>query len=119
MIVKELQKRFGEIFLGGKSISTDMFFILENIRITFQMDASEFKGLLYNMLSEEPFANHRLDMTDEKDDYTISYYVSQNFGITIGETMTCLTCHTTKPPNIFNDLSFIYHWKKYHRKGKE
>ena len=47
------------------------------------MDASEFEGLLYNMLSEEPFANHRLDMTDEKDDYTISDYVSQHFGILI------------------------------------
>ena len=30
------------------------------------MDASEFEGLLYNMFSEEPFANHRLDMTDLK-----------------------------------------------------
>ena len=47
------------------------------------MDASEFEGLLYNMFSEEPFANHRLDMTDEKDDYTISDYVSQHFEITI------------------------------------
>ena len=62
------------------------------------MDASEFEGLLYNMLSEEPFANHRLDMTDEKDDYTISDYVSQHFGITIGETWTCLTCHAKKKP---------------------
>ena len=77
-----------------------MFFILENIRINCQMDASEFEGLLYNMLSEEPFANHNLDMTDEKYDFTISDYVSQNFGITIGETMTYLTCHATKPPNI-------------------
>ena len=43
-----------------------------------QMDASEFEGLLYYMLFEEPFANHRLDMTDENEDYTISDYVSQN-----------------------------------------
>ena len=50
------------------------------------MDASEFEGLLYNMLSEEPFANHIFDMTDEKDDYTISDYVSHYFGISIGET---------------------------------
>ena len=42
------------------------------------MHASQFEGLLYNMLYEEPFANHRLDMTDEKDDYTISYYVSHH-----------------------------------------
>ena len=59
------------------------------------------------MLSEEPFANHRLDMTDENDDYTIYDYVSQHFGITIGKTMTCLTCRATKSPNIFNDFSFI------------
>ena len=70
--MKELQKYFGEIYLGEKTISTGDLFILTNIRINFQMDASEFEGLLYNMLSEEPFANHRLDMTDEKDDYTIS-----------------------------------------------
>ena len=48
------------------------------------------------MLSEEPFANHRLDMTDERDDYNIYDYVSQHFGITIGETWTCLTCHAKK-----------------------
>ena len=45
------------------------------------------------MLSEEPFANHRFDMTDEKNDYTKSDYVSQYFGITIGETWTCFTCN--------------------------
>ena len=60
------------------------------------MDASEFEGLLYIMLSEEPFANHRLYMKDEKDGYTISDYVSQYFGITIGETRTCRTCHASK-----------------------
>ena len=41
-----------------------MFFILENITTNCQMDASEFEGMLYTMLSEEPFENHRLDMTD-------------------------------------------------------
>ena len=33
MIMKELQKKIGEIYLGEKTISTDHFFILENIRI--------------------------------------------------------------------------------------
>ena len=98
MIVKELQKQFGEIYSGGeKEISTYLFFILENLRTIFQMDASEFEGLLYNTLSEVTFANHRLDMTDEKDDYTISDYVSYHFGITIIETWTCLTCHAKEP----------------------
>ena len=44
------------------------------------MDAGEFEGLLYNMLSEETFKNQRFEMTDEKEDYTISDYVYQHFG---------------------------------------
>ena len=74
--MKELQKCFGEIYSGEKSISTDVFFILENPRINCHMDAGEFEGLLYNMLSEETFKNQRFEMTDKKDDYTISDYVS-------------------------------------------
>ena len=91
----------GEIYIGEKkTISTDDFFILESIRIHCHMDASEFEELLYNMLSEEPFANHRLNMIDGKYDYTISNHVSQNFGITIGETWTCLNCHSKKIQSI-------------------
>ena len=46
MIVKELQKRFGRIYLGGgETINTDGFFIISNIRIDCQMDAAEFEGL--------------------------------------------------------------------------
>ena len=78
IIMKELQKIFGEIYLGGKCFSTDMFLILTNIRINCQMNASKFEELLYNMLSEEPFANHRLDTTDENKEYKISDYVSQH-----------------------------------------
>ena len=52
------------------------------------------------MLSEEPFKNHRIDMTYEKYDYNISDYVSQHFGIAIGETWTCLTCHAKKIQSI-------------------
>ena len=62
-----------------------MFFILANITTNCHMDASEFGGVLYTMLSEELFANHRLDMTDGNEEYTISDYVSQNFFITIVE----------------------------------
>ena len=64
------------------------------------MDAGEFEGLLYNMLSEETFVNHIFYMTDENNDYTISDYVSQYFVITIGETWTCLTCHSRKTQSI-------------------
>ena len=97
MIMKELQKIFGEIHLGGGEIAIDVFFILENLSINFQMDAGEFEVLLYNMLSEEPFKNQIFYMTDEKYDYTISHYVSQHFGILIGETWTCIICHAKKP----------------------
>ena len=106
MIMKESHNKFGEIHLGGKkTISTDVFFILENITTNFQMDASKVEGLLYTMLSKEPFENHRLDMTDENEEYTISYYVYQHFAITIGETWTCLTCRATKYPKIFKDFT--------------
>ena len=50
------------------------------------MDAVEFEGLLYNVLSKYPSKNQIFDMTYEKYDYTISDYVSQHFGISIGET---------------------------------
>ena len=84
MIFRELQFVFGEIYLGGKkTISTDMFFILSNITTNCQMDASEFEGMIYTMLSEEPFAHHIIDMTDRNEEITIYYYLSQNFSITI------------------------------------
>ena len=47
MVMKELQKKIGEIYLGGgKTISTDELFIFENIRINCQIDAIEFKGVI-------------------------------------------------------------------------
>ena len=82
------------------------------------MYASKFEGFLYSMLSEEPFANHRLDMTDENNDYNISDYVSHYFGIAIGETWTCLTCHTKKP-KVLNDDSFIFPLEEISQKGKK
>ena len=56
------------------------------------MDAGGFDGLLYTILSEEPFNNQIFHMKEETDDYTIGDYFSQHFGILIEETMTCLTC---------------------------
>ena len=64
------------------------------------MEEVEFEALLYNMLSEQPFKNQISDMIDKKDDYTISDYVYQHFGIIIGETWTCLTFHATTPPKL-------------------
>ena len=58
------------------------------------------------MLSEKLSKNQRFDMTDENDDYTISNYVSQNFGILIGETWKCLTCHDPPPQTIKTRLIY-------------
>ena len=93
MIFRELQKTFGEIYLGGKkTISTYMFFMVANISTSCQMDAIEFEGMIFNMLSEEPFTHPKLDGPDGNEVITISDYLSQNFSVTIGETWTCLTC---------------------------
>ena len=70
------------------------------------------------MLSEETSANHRLDMKDGNEEYTISDYVSHNFAITIGETWTCLTCNITKSPRILKDFAFILPLEPISKKGK-
>ena len=70
------------------------------------------------MLSEEPFANHRLDMTDGNEEYTISYYMYQHFAKTIGETWTYLTCHSTKSPKLFKDFAFILPSEEISKEGK-
>ena len=57
------------------------------------MYAAEFEGLLYTTFPAQPFNNQRIHMTEEQDNYTISDYVSQHFGMLIRETMTCLLCH--------------------------
>ena len=56
-------------------MSTDIFFIVANITTNCQMDASEFEGMIYNMLSEEPFTNHILENPDgmKKLQYLIIY----------------------------------------------
>ena len=70
---------WGDIFGRKKTISTDMFFIVANITTTCQIDTSEFEGMIYNMLSEEPFTHHILEDPDGNEEITISDYLSQNF----------------------------------------
>ena len=67
----------------GKKIATDVFFMLENIRIYCEMDAGEFQELLYTIFSEEPFNNQIFHTKEETDDYTIGDYVYQHFGMLI------------------------------------
>ena len=77
------------------------------------MCAGEFEGLLYTILSEEPFNNQRFNMTEETDDYTIADF-SQNFGMIFGWTMICLTCHENMRPKVLKDDSFISPLGKLH-----
>ena len=71
------------------------------------MDASEFEGMICNMLSEEPFTHHILDDPDGNEVITISDYFSQNFSVTIGETWTCLNCQSSRSPKITKNISSI------------
>ena len=57
-------------------------------------------------------------MIDEKDDYTISDNFSQNFGILIGETWTCLTWHAKKT-KLLKDDSFIMSLEEISQKEKK
>ena len=41
-----ITENFGDMYLGKKTIATDVFFILENIKIYCHMHAGEFGGLL-------------------------------------------------------------------------
>ena len=106
MIVKELQNVL-VIYIQKKTITTDRLFIIANIRIYFQIDADEFQGLSYTILSEEPFKNQRIHTTEEKYDYTTSDYISQHFGMLIGETMTYLSCHQNNWPQVLKYDQFI------------
>ena len=56
LIVKELQKGFGEMYFGSKkTILSDNFFITTNTRINNHMDAGEFDGFFHRRLLENPF----------------------------------------------------------------
>ena len=49
------------------------------------MDAAEFEGFLCTNLSEQIFKNQKMNIKYEKYDFTISDYVSQNFGMLVGK----------------------------------
>ena len=67
VVVKWLQIVLDEIYLrGGGTITTDGLFIITNIGINYQIDASEFEGLFYTILVEEPSKNQRIHITEEK-----------------------------------------------------
>ena len=47
------------------------------------MYAAEFKGLLYNTLSENPFKSQRINIKKSEYDSTISDFISQRLGMLI------------------------------------
>ena len=71
------------------------------------MNAAEFEGLLYTILSEETFNNQIFHTTEENYDNNISDYVSQNFVMLFEETMICLICNKNNPPKVLKDDLFI------------
>ena len=71
------------------------------------MNAPEIEGLLYTTLLENPFKNQKHNIKNSEDDWTVSDYLSQNFGMKIGVTMKCLSFHQNKSPKILEDDYFI------------
>ena len=58
-------------------------------------------------------------MTDGNEESTIYDYLSQNFSIKIGETLTCLTCETKIFPKLSKDFSLILSLEKKFEYGKK
>ena len=82
--MKKFQKSLGSIYLGGKkSFPSDDFFIIISKGIYCHMYAAEFKGLLYNTLSENPFKSQRINIKKSEYDSTISDFISQRLGMLI------------------------------------
>ena len=50
IILKELQKCFGNMYFGWGGTTTDELFIISNIRIDFEMYATGFKELFFIIL---------------------------------------------------------------------
>ena len=111
LIVKELQKGFGEMYFGSKkTILSDNFFITTNTRINNHMDAGEFDGFFHRRLLENPFKYNIIRIKTSDDDltnWTISDYMSHYFGFKITDTMTCFSCHQNKSPNTLEYEYFI------------
>ena len=96
-----------------------MFFIVENITTTCQMDASEFKGMIYNMISEEPFTHHILKNSVGNEEITLSDYLSQNFSFTRRETWKCSTCESSRSPKITKNILSLEQSFEYTKKVRQ
>ena len=117
--MKEPQNVFGEIYLGEKTISTDIFFILENKKgYIIRWIQENLRGYYIICCLKNPLQITDLIRKTKKDDYTISYYMSQHFGSTIEEALAYLTCHATKPHKNINDFLFILSLEETSQNGK-
>ena len=59
------------------------------------------------LLLEKTFNNQIFNIKNSEDDFTISDYISQHFGMKIGDKITYLSCHRYKYPKILKDDLFI------------
>ena len=71
------------------------------------MYAAEYEELLHNNLSENIFKNHRINIKNSEDNWTISDYLYHHFRMKIGEKMTFISCYKNEAPKILKDNSFI------------
>ena len=69
IILKELKNIFGSMYMGGQNtLIPDHLFIVTNIRVNEHMDAVEFEELLYKILSEKPFKDEIINISNDEND---------------------------------------------------
>ena len=96
-----ITETIGEMYLGGKkTYFSDIVFIVTNIGIDRQTYTDKFEGFFYSISKENTFRNQIINTKNSEDDWTISDYIYHNFGLKIGETMTCIYCHQNKATKI-------------------
>ena len=112
IILQELQNIFGNRYKGSqKKIPTDHLFMVINIRVNEQMDASESEGMLYKVLSETSFRYERIYISSDNKKGTtwlISEYMNHLFGMEIVDTFTCLSCDLKSPKVTADDKLILY-----------
>ena len=83
IILKEWQNNFGHMYIGvQKTHITDHLFILMNIRVNKQMNASEFGLLQYKILQEKRLKDERIHKSNENNEGTkwlIPEYITHLF----------------------------------------
>ena len=96
---------------GQKTLITDNFFIMTNIRVNEQMGASGFEGLLCKILSEKPFKDEIIHISNDYKEgttWSVPEYITHFFGMEILDSFTCLSCDMKKSPKVTVDYNPIF-----------